>query len=138
MYQFQYDNKEACTALIVGLIVLWCLMPLSNFNYILAVSFIGGGNRSTAGENHRAVASHWQIYHIIVYRVHLAMNGVRTHNFSGDGHRLHMVVVNPTTIRSRRPGKVLGLHINKLLKMLGFVSTYFYTKYLKYKRTITP
>jgi len=51
---------------------LWCLTPLSTI-----FSFINGGNVVPI-ENHR------QIYHIMLYRVHLALSGIQTHTVSGD------------------------------------------------------
>ena len=76
-------------ALIGWLVCLWSLTPLSTIlSYIAAVSFIGE-ETEVPGENNDMSQVTDKPFHIILYRVHLAMHGVRTHNFCGDRHLLH-------------------------------------------------
>jgi len=64
----------------------------ATFNTILAISWrsvLLMEEPGVAGENHRPVASQWQtLSHHVISSTH-RLNGIRTHNVSGDRHWLH-------------------------------------------------
>jgi hypothetical protein len=68
-------------------LVLWCLMTLSTiFQLYHGTQFYWWGNRSTRRKPLTCSKSLTNLSHNVV---HLALSGIRTHNISGDGHRLH-------------------------------------------------
>jgi hypothetical protein len=73
-----YFNAHPLTfSTIIMVLWLWCLTPLS-----------------TIFQLYRGSDYYWfklpqvtdKLYHTMLYRVHLSMSGIRTHNFSGEKH----------------------------------------------------